>query len=709
MKRLFILILIATLFTHSMVYAQGFDDVSQDAWYSESVTFVSEKGIMTGKDNKFNPMQTTTRAEYVNALYNSSVDKGTIYNAEFTDVSAANEYFSAIGWAQQKNVTSGVGNGFFAPEDSLTREMAMTFLYRALTVLDIIPETPSENLLLRFNDYSDVSEWAFEGMNTLVNMGIINGTDDGRLNPKGTLNNAEVATMICNMYSLKTADDTEKWKLNLVNINLQDKTISGNGAVFTDNTVAITVGGDYTVTGTLTDGMIHINTAERVKIRLNNAYITTSNGPCIFVEAADKTFITIEDNTKNSLTALNSEDGAIYSKDDLEIKGNGTLNVVSKIGHGIKASDDLNVENGNINIEAYKDGIHINDTCELIDGTITIKATGDGIDSENSIDVSGGKYNITTIGNPETASSKGFSAIGMINITGGDIVLSTKDKAIKSDYSIIISGGSITVSSAEHSLDAKENITINGGDLSLNSGKDAIHIEADDTTASTFEMNGGTVNIKSKDDAIHATTSIKVTKGKMNIDKCFEGFESAKIYIGGGHIFMNAADDGLNATVGAEIDCYDGEATIHITGGKLEIVTNGDAIDSNGDILVDDGEVICHGPGNKIFGFGTLDFVNKAEINGGTFISFTAIGKAFSDTSTQASFNLNLTAEATKGTEVTVTDLKGNEIFVGAAKTSFNCVIVSTPEIVMGNEYNVRVGNNSTVVKQRKIAVKTKL
>ena len=172
---------------------------------------------------------------------------------------------------------------------------------------------------------------------------------------------------------------------------------------------------------------------------------------------------------------------------------------------------------------------------------------------------------------------------------------------------------------------------------------------------------------------------------------------------------MNASDDGLNATVGAEIDCYDGEATIHIAGGELEIVTNGDAIDSNGDIVVNDGKIICHGPGNKIFGYGTLDFVNKAEINGGTFIAFTASGKAFSDTSTQASFNLNLTDEADKGTQVTITDPYGKEIFEGKAKTSFNCVIVSTPEMVVGNEYNVRVGNKSTVVKQRKIAVKTKL
>ena len=43
-------------------------------------------------------------------------------------------------WAEKNNITSGIGNNLFAPEDYLTREMSMTFLYRALKHLDIVTQ-----------------------------------------------------------------------------------------------------------------------------------------------------------------------------------------------------------------------------------------------------------------------------------------------------------------------------------------------------------------------------------------------------------------------------------------------------------------------------------------------------------------------------------------------------------------------------------------
>ena len=122
-------------------------------------------------------------------------------------------------------------------------------------------------------------------------------------------------------------DEDNSWKENFGSINLDSMTYEGEGVEITDNQIKITQGGDFTVSGTLADGNITISTKEKVKIRLSGANITSSSNPCIFVEDADKAYITLTDGTENYLVAKNSDDGAIYSKENLEIKGDGSLDI----------------------------------------------------------------------------------------------------------------------------------------------------------------------------------------------------------------------------------------------------------------------------------------------------------------------------------------------------------------------------------------------
>jgi len=198
----------------------------------------------------------------------------------------------------------------------------------------------------------------------------------------------------------------EEWKSNLGSINLSTLQVSGTGVSVDGNIIRITAGGDFTVTGTLENGKIIVSTTDRVKLRLSNASITCSNDSAIFVEQSDKTFITMENGTKNTISSKGTEEAAIYAKDDLEIKGSGTLTVTSQLGHGIKASDDLNIENGTLIINAARDGIHTNETCDISGGTITVTAVKDGIESEENLLISGGSITITAGGQAYTAAGE---------------------------------------------------------------------------------------------------------------------------------------------------------------------------------------------------------------------------------------------------------------------------------------------------------------
>ena len=334
-----------------------------------------------------------------------------------------------------------------------------------------------------------------------------------------------------NQKVIITSDDKEddSWKENVGSINLTKLTFEGEGIEIADNQIKITQGGDFTLTGTLADGNIIISAKEKVKLRLSGVEITSENNPCIFVEDADKAYITLTDGTENTLIAENSEDGAIYSKENLEIKGDGNLNVESKAGHGIKASDNLNIENGNITINATSDGIHINDTFKMSGGIVNITSVGDGIDSESIVNISDGIINIETNGTPiETKdteqentqttqrrpmwenntdvefekSTKGINAEWMMVISGGEININSASHTIHCQDEIEITGGKFTLSSKyDKGISAHGNLTISGADTIIDVTKSTEGIES----KNVLTVNDGTIKVVSTDDALNAT------------------------------------------------------------------------------------------------------------------------------------------------------------------------------------------------------------
>lgn len=327
-------------------------------------------------------------------------------------------------------------------------------------------------------------------------------------------------------------EEDESWKENIGSINLDTLTCDGEGIEITDNQIKITQGGDFTVIGTLSDGNITISTKEKVKIRLSGAKITSSNNPCIFVEDADKAYITLSDGTENYLIAENSDDGAIYSKENLEIKGDGSLNIESSAGHGIKASDNLNIENGVISINATSDGIHINDTFKMTGGTVNITSINDGIDCESIVNISAGTINIETNGTPientqtRTETAEETPRRGMWEMDEADVEFEKSTKGINAEWMMVISGGEINVNSASHAIHCQDEIEITGGKFSLSSKYD-------------------------KGISAHGNLTISGADTVIDVTKSTEAIESKNVMtINDGVISVVSTDDALNATGG---------------------------------------------------------------------------------------------------------------------------------------------------------------
>ena len=190
-------------------------------------------------------------------------------------------------------------------------------------------------------------------------------------------------------------------------------TFEGSGATVNGNIVTITSAGMYSISGTLNDGQIIVDTqdAETVELVLNGADITYSTSAPIYVSNAGKTVITLADGTENYVTdgasylfedAEDEPNAAIFSKDDLTINGNGSLTVNANYNNGIASKDDLKITGGSITVTAVNDGIKGRDSIAVKDGTITINAGGDGMQANNDIDaekgyvaIEGGTLDIT--------------------------------------------------------------------------------------------------------------------------------------------------------------------------------------------------------------------------------------------------------------------------------------------------------------------------
>ena len=125
------------------------------------------------------------------------------------------------------------------------------------------------------------------------------------------------------------------------------------------DTLEITKAGIYKLTGTISDGLIKINTDGNVKLILNGVSITNSSGPTIYVENADNVEIETVGGTTNTLTDGKTYtgyeedvDACIFSKDDLILSGNGTLKVVANYQDAIASKDDLKITGGTYDIKA---------------------------------------------------------------------------------------------------------------------------------------------------------------------------------------------------------------------------------------------------------------------------------------------------------------------------------------------------------------------
>lgn len=453
--------------------------------------------------------------------------------------------------------------------------------------------------------------------------------------------------------------------------------------------VTIIKAGTYAVTGSCENGQIKVstdNTAEpdaEVELSLEGVTLSNPTAAPIYVEnVGSEAVVTIKNNTENTLsdgtshtdTYVNTDgetktiNAVIFARDDLKIKGKGTLIVNANTEDGIVSANDLKIWNGNLQVNAADDGIRA-DTVRIGDPDDAVSAGGKGYENLN--------ISITTQAGDGIKAESSDTGKGYVTVNGGTININAYSDGIQAEQNVTINDGDITVktytgsgytgSSSSASTgqmggmdgntnksdasakaikatglydasgstwQSEGNIYITGGTISIDSSDDAVHC------GGSMSVTGGRFTIATADDALHSDHELTIgTKGAgtfddvvINVTKCYEGVEAATIIQNSGTVYIVSGDDGYNAAGGSDgsgsgnqnpwgggsMSTSSGSLTLN---GGLVVVNSAsgdhDAFDSNGSFTVTGGYYCANGQE-------PMDYDGTFSNNGGSFITMTA-------------------------------------------------------------------------------------
>ncbi len=298
-----------------------------------------------------------------------------------------------------------------------------------------------------------------------------------------------------------------------------------------DNTEAeITEAGTYILSGSARDFTVKITADSKAKIQLilDGVEITNDGKPAVYVESADKVFLTTAAGSVNTISVTGEfdyedegADGAVFSRADLVLNGEGGLNVSSS-ENGVVSKDDMKITGGNYTVSAGNNAFEANDSIRICGGNFTVTQADDGFHASNSDD----------------------GELGYIYVSGGEFSLTTTGDGLQGNAFVQIDGGKFDITSAE-GIEGTT-VQINGGDISISASDDGINAsEKSGAYEVLAEFNGGKVTIvmgQGDTDGIDSNGRIVVNGGEINVmgQSAFDYDTSAEF--NGGTIIINGEE-----------------------------------------------------------------------------------------------------------------------------------------------------------------------
>ena len=195
----------------------SFSDVPRNAYYYDAVQWAVDNSITSGTSaTTFSPDATCTRAQMVTFLWRTAGCPVVQRTNPFVDVRSDAYYYNAVLWAVKNGITAGTSAARFSPEDTVTRDQAVTFLYRFAGSPDVSGGNAFRDVL---GDayYASAVQWA-------VSKQVTNGTGATTFSPGAPCTRAQTVTFLYRMQRLgvettsaegQSADDGKYGKITI--------------------------------------------------------------------------------------------------------------------------------------------------------------------------------------------------------------------------------------------------------------------------------------------------------------------------------------------------------------------------------------------------------------------------------------------------------------------------------------------------------------
>ena len=188
-KRILSLVLTVVMLTSIFIIgttaeeASPYKDVKTSRWSYADIMYVTEKGLMNGKEEgKFAPAETMTRAMVVTVFYRLEGEPAVEYKETFKDVKEGKWFTDAVLWAAENKIVNGTGDGKYEPMSNVTREQLATIIKRYADFKYVITDATAD--IMAYADYKRVHDYAREAMAWANAVGLITGKTETTLAPR---------------------------------------------------------------------------------------------------------------------------------------------------------------------------------------------------------------------------------------------------------------------------------------------------------------------------------------------------------------------------------------------------------------------------------------------------------------------------------------------------------------------------------------------
>lgn len=178
----------------------------ENHWGCEELTRAITDGILQGmNENTLGLDETTTRAQFVTLLVRALGLELTENNGTFSDVSSDSWYAPYVQTAYDAGLVDGIGDGKFAPEQSIIREEMAKLLVLAYQQLSKVEDSGTS--YVQYIDEADISDWAKPYVNYAKEYQILRGDESKMFHPKDKATRAEAAVAV---LRIKAAGDAKE-------------------------------------------------------------------------------------------------------------------------------------------------------------------------------------------------------------------------------------------------------------------------------------------------------------------------------------------------------------------------------------------------------------------------------------------------------------------------------------------------------------------